>query len=263
MPSSASYKRHFIIVGVLVAVSTVVLGILLNGVLPLPVPAVAQASTVDWLFRVHMWLIAFLFALVFVFMIYSLVVFRRAKREDDGEHFEGNTTLEILWTAIPLVIVVVFAFIGVRTLADVTASSPDELAVGVTGQQWSWVFTYPNGTTNAELVVPVNQPLALNMTSPDVIHSFWVPEWRLKQDLVPGMTTHINYTPTETGEFTLACNQACGLSHTQMYATVRVVTPEEYTAWVTEQALAQGVEPDLAAMKAQVVVDASQQTASN
>lgn len=260
MPSSASNKRHFVIVGGLVVVSTIVMGLLLNGVLPLPEPGVAQAGTVDWLFRVHMWLIAFLFALVVVFMVYSFAVFRRAKREDEGEHFEGNTTLEILWTAIPLVIVVVFAFIGVRTLADVTANAPDALTIGVTGQQWSWSFTYPNGTTNAELVVPVNQPLALNMTSPDVIHSFWVPEWRLKQDVVPGMTTHIYYTPTATGEFTLACNQACGLSHTNMYARVRVVTSEEYTAWVTEQALAQGVDPNLAAMKAQVQADL--QTAS-
>jgi cytochrome c oxidase subunit 2 len=244
MPSSASNKRHFIIVGVLVAVSFVALGFLLNAVLPLPFPGVTQASTVDWLFQVHMWLISLLFALVMVFMLYSFVVFRRARREDEGEHFEGNTTLEVLWTAIPLVLVVVFAFIGVQTLADVTASDPNELRIGVTGQQWSWVFDYPNGATNAELVVPVNQPLLLEMTSPDVIHSFWVKEWRLKQDLVPGMTTHINFTPDATGEFTLACNQACGLSHTNMYAKVRVVTQEEYTAWVNEQALVQGIAVD-------------------
>jgi cytochrome c oxidase subunit 2 len=250
MPSSASNKRHFVIVAVLVVITTVVMGFLLNGALPLPIPAVTQAGTVDWLFRVHMWLIAFLFALVSVFMVYSFVLFRRGKRQDEGEHFEGNTTLEVLWTAIPLVLVVVFAFIGVRTLSDVTTTQPDALKIGVTGQQWSWVFDYPNGTTNAELVVPVNQPLELEMTAADVIHSFWVKEWRLKQDLVPGMFTHIYYTPDTTGEFTLACNQACGLSHTTMYANVRVVTPEEYTAWVEEQALAQGVAPALEAMKA-------------
>jgi cytochrome c oxidase subunit II len=249
MPSSASNKRHFVIVGVLVVVMTIVLGLLLNGVLPLPEAGVTQAPTVDGLFRVHMWLIAFLFALVSVFMVYSLFVFRRANSEAEGEHFEGNTTLEVLWTAIPLVLVVVFSFIGVRTLADITAADPDELKIGVTGQQWSWVFAYPNGTTNAELVVPVGQPLMLDMTSTDVIHSFWIPEWRMKQDLVPGMQTTIHYTPVTTGEFTLACNQVCGLSHTYMYAKVRVVTEEEYTAWVTEQALAQGVAPNEQAMK--------------
>jgi cytochrome c oxidase subunit 2 len=246
-----------VIVGVLVVVSTLVLGWLLNAVLPLPDPGVTQATTVDDLFRVHMWLIAFLFALVSVFMVYSFVVFRRAKREDEGEHFEGNTTLEILWTAIPLVLVVIFAFIGVQTLADITATTPNDLTIKVTGQQWSWVFDYPNGTTNAELVVPVDQPIVLEMTATDVIHSFWVPEWRMKQDLVPGMTTHINYTPKLTGEFTLACNQACGLSHTNMYATVRVVTPDEFTAWLDEQAIAQGIAPSEQALKVDL------QTASN
>jgi cytochrome c oxidase subunit 2 len=243
MPSSASNKRHFIIVGVLVAITAVATGFLLNGVLPLPEQGVTQAPTVDNLFRVHMWLIAILFALVVVFMLYSLAVFRRARREGEGEHFEGNTTLEIVWTVVPLVLVVVFAFIGVSTLADVTATTDDDLAIGVTGQQWSWTFTYPNGTTNAELVVPVDQPIVLNMTATDVIHSFWVKEWRIKQDLVPGLTTHVNYVPKLTGEFTLACNQACGLSHTAMYAKVRVVTQDEYTAWLDEQAVAQGIQP--------------------
>jgi cytochrome c oxidase subunit 2 len=242
---------------VLVVITTIVLGLLLNGVLPLPEQGVTQAGTVDDLFRVHMWLIAFLFSLVSVFMVYSFVVFRRARREDEGEHFEGNTTLEVLWTAIPLVLVVVFAFIGVRTLADVTAASPDGLPIKVTGQQWAWAFSYPNGTTNAELVVPVDQPIVLEMTSTDVIHSFWVPEWRMKQDLVPGMTTYVNYTPQATGEFTLACNQVCGLSHTNMYAKVRVVSPEEFTVWLDEQALAQGIAPNQQAMQVDL------QTASN
>lgn len=240
MPKSAFDKRNFIIVGVLVVIFTIIGGLLLNGVLPLPDQAVAQAPTVDNLFTVHMWLIAFLFALVVVFMIYSLMVFRRKGRNEDGEHFEGNTTLEILWTVVPLILVVVFAYIGVVTLAEVTSSPADEIKVQVTGQQWSWQFGYPNGTTNADLVVPVNKPLLLEMTSPDVIHSFWVPEWRLKQDLVPGMTTHINFTPTQLGEFQLMCNQVCGLSHTIMYAKVRVVSEEEYTAWLGDQLALQG-----------------------
>jgi cytochrome c oxidase subunit 2 len=250
MPSSASNRRHFIIVGVIILIATILLGILLNGVLPLPLQAVEQAPTVDDLFRVHMWLIAFLFSLVVVFMVYSFVIFRRARRDDEGEHFEGNTTLEIVWTAIPLVLVIVFSFIGVTTLADVTAQTPNDLVVKVNGRQWSWLFTYPNGSQAAELVVPVDQPLQLDMTADDVIHSFWVKEWRVKQDLVPGLTTHVNFTPTETGEYTLACNQVCGLQHTSMYAVVRVVPPEEYTAWLNEQAVVQGVAPEQQALQA-------------
>lgn len=257
MPSSASNKRHFIIVGVLVVVTTIVMGLLLNIALPLPEAGVLQAATVDTLFRVHMWLIAFLFSLVTVFMVYSFVVFRRGKRQDEGEHFEGNTALEIVWTVVPLVLVVIFAFVGVRTLAEITMGRPDELVIGVTGQQWSWSFDYPNGTTNAELVVPVGQPLQLEMTSKDVIHDFWVKEWRMKEDLVPGLTTHIHYTPSATGEFVLTCNQVCGLSHTNMFAKVRVVSQEEYTAWAQQQALAQGVPLDEQAMRIDL------QTASN
>lgn len=240
MPQIASDKRHFIVVTVLVVVTTILMGIVLNGVLPLPEPSVTQASTVDWLFRVHMWLIAFLFALVVVFMVYSFVLFRRRKRTDEGEHFEGNTLLEIVWTAVPLVVVAIFSVIGVQTLNSVTDSQPDEMVIGVTGRQWSWSFDYPNGTTSPELVVPIDQSLRMEMVADDVIHSFWIPEWRIKQDLVPGLTTHVNFTPNQLGEFELMCNQACGLSHTIMLAKVRVVTPEEYTAWLDEQLVAQG-----------------------
>jgi cytochrome c oxidase subunit 2 len=239
MPKSASNRKHFIIVGVLVVITAIVMGWILNTVLPLPTAAATQAGTLDALFRVHMWLIAILFALVVVFMVYSLVVFRRGKSTDEGDHFEGNTTLEILWTAIPLVIVVVFSYIGIRTLAEVTAAPPDELVVKVDGQQWNWLFTYPNGTQSPDLVVPVNQNLTMEMNSKDVIHSFWVPEWRVKQDVVPGMTTHVHYTTDKVGEYSLLCNQICGYNHTGMIAKVRVVPKEEFTAWLQDQLAAQ------------------------
>ncbi len=239
MAKLAGDKRHFIIVGVLVVVTTIVMGIVLNGVLPLPIPAATQASTVDWLFRVHMWLIAFLFALVMVFMVYALVLFRRGKRTDEGEHFEGNTTIEIVWTVIPLIAVVVFSYIGVQTLRTVTDAPPDELVVKVNGFQWAWSFEYPNGTTSAELVVPVGKNLMMEMTSKDVIHNFWVTEWRIKQDIVPGLTTQVHFTPDKEGEYTLMCNQICGLSHTTMVTKVRVVPEAEYTAWVQEQLVEQ------------------------
>jgi cytochrome c oxidase subunit 2 len=240
MPKSSTDKRHFAIVGVLVVVTTVVMGLLLNGVLPLPEPGVTQASTVDWLFRLHMWLIAILFALVVVLMVYSFYVFRRGKRTDDGEHFEGNTTLEIAWTVIPLVVVVIFTFIGIQTLNEITANPADQLVVKVDGRQWSWLFEYPDGTQSAELVVPVNTNLRMEMTASDVIHSFWVPEWRVKQDLVPGLTTHVNFTTDLEGEFELMCNQACGRSHTDMVTPVRVVSEQEFTAWLHQQMVAQG-----------------------
>ena len=150
MPKSATDKRHFILAAVLVAISTVLLDILLKSVLPLPVQASIESLTIDALIGWHLTLIAFLFSLVVVFMLYSVVVFRKREGdESEGEHFEGNTALEIAWTVVPLILVVVFAFYGVNALAKVTHAESNELEVQVTAQQWSWLFTYttPDGKT--------------------------------------------------------------------------------------------------------------------
>ena len=241
MPKSSTDKRHFVIIGVLIVIGTVIMGLLLNAVLPMPTAAAVQAGTVDWLFSLHMWLIAFLFALVGVFMLYSFVVFRRRKGDDsEGEHFEGNTALEVIWTVVPLVVVVIFGFIGVRTLTDVTKGSPDEVVIKAVGKQWFWIFDYGNGVTGAELRLPVDKPVRMEMTSDDVIHSFWVPEFRVKQDLVPGMTTHLNFTPSLTGEYTLRCTELCGMSHTTMEAPVKVMSQADFTAWLDEKLAEQG-----------------------
>ena len=139
MPKSSSDMRHFIIVAVLVAIGTVVMDWLLKVALPLPVQASIQAATVDQLIGWNMTLIAFLFSLVVVFMLYAMVVFRkRDNDESEGEHFHGNSALEIIWTILPLIVVVVFSFIGVTTLAEITKadekSSPivSRLSCGLT-----------------------------------------------------------------------------------------------------------------------------------
>src|SRR3954470_7822161 len=110
MPNSSANPRHFIIVGVLVAIVTVLLDWVLDSALPLPVKASLEAVTIDWLIGLHVWIISFLFALVVVFMLYAIVVFRKREGDEtDGEHFEGSTALEVAWTVIPLILVVVFA----------------------------------------------------------------------------------------------------------------------------------------------------------
>ena len=243
MRRSSTDRRHFITVGVLVAVVTVLLYWLLYQALPLPVQASSQAVDIDWLFQAHMILLSFLFALVVVFMVYAIVVFRRRKGQEhmEGEHFEGNTPLEIAWTTIPLVVVVIFAYMGVTSLRDVTAPAENEMVVGVVGRQWSWTFTNEEtGTPDVELVVPVNQPIRLEMEAADVLHSFWVPEFRVKKDLVPGQTTVVRFTPTLEGEFSVVCAEICGLSHYTMVAPVRVVSEAEFAAWVGEQLAATG-----------------------
>ncbi len=231
------YRRHFAIVAVLVVLGTVFVDWLLRAVLYLPPEASTQARIVDGLLRIHIALIAFFFSLIVVFVAYSVIVFRaRPGEEGDGDFIHGHTTLEIVWTAVPLVIVIVLGFIGARTLNEMTAPQPNEMVIEVIGRQWSWSFTYPDtGITSTEMVVPVNQPILLKMESPDVIHSFYVPEFRIKQDLVPGRVTELRFTPTQTGVFLTRCAELCGVAHADMRAPVRVVTQEEYQAWVQEQ----------------------------
>jgi cytochrome c oxidase subunit 2 len=245
MPKSASDKRHFIVVGALVAVSTFVMYLLLDAFLPLPVQASLEAIAIDGLINSHLIIIAFLFSLIVVFMLYAVVVFRVRPNDDpqaEGEHFEGNTTLEIAWTVLPLILVVVFSFYGINVLAEVVRPGENEFEVTAVGRQWSWTFEYPNGVISPELVMPVNQDAYVTLRSPDVLHSFWIPEMRVKQDLVPGQDTHIRFTPIVAGEYKVRCAEICGLSHWSMENVVRVVEPTEYDAWMAEQAAAQGVE---------------------
>lgn len=114
------------------------------------------------------------------------------------------------------------------------------------GFQWSWRFEYPNGVVSQELVLPVEQRAYVTLRSPDVLHSFWIPEMRVKQDLVPGQDTHIRFTPIMTGEYKVRCSELCGLSHWSMESPVRVVSQAEYDAWMAEQAAAQGVSTEVA-----------------
>ncbi len=229
-------RRHFIIVGALVAIFTFLVYLLLDNVLPLAVQASEEATIVDGVINAHLWLIAFLFSLVVVFMLYALIVFRRREGDDEeGEHFEGNIALEIAWTAGPLIFVAIFTWIGIISYGQITQVEPNEIAFEVEAYQWAFQFGYENGTTADELVLPVNRPARMEMTSRDVIHGFWVNEFRVKQDIVPGQTTTIRFTPILEGEYKLRCTKLCGLSHWSMLRPVRVVSEAEYTAWLNEQ----------------------------
>jgi len=229
--------RHFVIVGILVIVAAVLTYMGLNAAGLLPVAASAQAGPIDWLWDLQVKAMSFLFALIFVPMVYSLVVFRRRKGETgDGAHFEGNTQLEIAWTIVPLVAVVAMAYIGAGNLAEVRRADPDAMVVKVTGIQWSWKFEYDNGVVSDELHVPVNKQVLLQMTSTDVIHSFWVPEFRVKQDLLPGRITELRITPTLVGDYKVRCAELCGTSHAYMEKPVIVSTQADFDAWMGEQA---------------------------
>ena len=229
--------KHFVVVAVLIAVVTVAVAAGLDSASLLPPLASAQGVIIDWLFDLHLKVIAFLFALVMVFMLYSIVVFRRKEGESgDGAHIHGNTTLEIIWTVVPVLIVAYFGYLGVVTLRDVTAAGPDEMVVKVTGSQWSWKFEYPRqGLTSSELVLPVNRDVRFDITSIDVIHSFWVPEFRVKQDAVPGAVNPLRVTTTVVGEYKVRCAEICGLVHAGMLAPVRVLPRADFDAWVAAE----------------------------
>ena len=232
--------KHFVIVGVLIVIVTLLLGLILTPANLLPVQASKQSGVIDNLFGLHFWLIAFLFALIVVFMLYSMVVFRRKKGEaGDGDHFEGHTGLEIVWTIFPLATVVYFAIIGTTSLAEIRKFDQESaMKVKVISQQWSWRFEYLEyGISSAELRLPVDKEILLQLTSTDVIHSFWVPEFRVKQDALPGenLVKELTVTPTLIGEYKVRCAELCGRQHAYMEAPVIVMSDSDFKAWVEEQ----------------------------
>ncbi|MGE5776534.1 MAG: cytochrome c oxidase subunit II [Chloroflexota bacterium] len=232
--------RHYVTVGILVVITTVLTYLGLNSAGLMPIEASAQAIPIDWLWNLEMVVISFLFSLIAVPLVYSLIVFRRRKGDTtDAEHMEGNTKLEITWTILPLFLVMIFAYLGAVNLADIRRADPDALVVKVTGRQWSWSFEYPavNGVAviSDQLHVPVGKQVLLRMTSNDVIHSFWVPEFRVKQDLVPGRITELRVTPIKEGDYKVRCAELCGTSHFSMETPVVVSSQAEFDTWMTEQ----------------------------
>jgi cytochrome c oxidase subunit 2 len=232
---------HLIIAGVLVLITTALLIFGMRYIRLLPVAASAQATPIDWLFNLEFQVIAFLFSLIVVFMLYSIVVFRRRRGDEtDAAHIEGSSRLEVAWTIAPLVTVLFFAYLGGNNLAATLAPEPKPLRVEVIGRQWSWSFIYPDlGVISDQLYLPQDKQALLLLRSEDVIHSFWVPEFRVKQDALPGgqeFVRPLRITPTMAGEYKVRCAELCGTQHAYMEAPVFVVAQEEFDAWAAKAA---------------------------
>jgi cytochrome c oxidase subunit 2 len=230
--------KHIAIALMLVVVVTALLIVGLRSVNLLPALDSVEGQLVDRMFILQMYVIAFIFSLITVLTLYSAVVFRRKPGETgDGRYVKGNVPLEIAWTVIPLIVVMGFGVMGARDLSKMTATAPDDLIVEVTGFQFAWRFDYPDaGVSSSDLYLPVNRPVLFKITSSDVIHSFWVPEFRIKQDAVPGRWTTLRITPTQTGTYRVRCAELCGYAHSAMYATVMVVEPADFEAWLAGKA---------------------------
>jgi cytochrome c oxidase subunit 2 len=143
-----------------------------------------------------------------------------------------------VWTLVPLIFVLFLAYYGSAALGKTMAADPKPLRLDVVGSQWSWRFEYPDyGIISTEMVVPVNKQALLNLSSTDVIHSFWVPEFRVKQDLLPGegFERELRVTPIETGEYKIRCAELCGKNHYAMLAAVKVLDQAGFDAWVQSQ----------------------------
>jgi cytochrome c oxidase subunit 2 len=255
----------------------------------LPVAASDEAAQVDALFNMMMTISTGLFLLVEGVIIIAAIRFRRRKDDNaDGPPIHGNIPLEIVWTAIPAVtvlIISVYSFeiynsmggldpmashdhLGVQmaqthemspsqanpdkslialdtskgTVAYGLGASPENvgksvpLSVNVMGLQYAWIFTYPDtGITSGELHIPVGQEVQLNITAQDVLHAFWLPEFRLKQDAIPGRESGLRFTPNKVGQYPIVCAELCGAYHGAMGAQLFVHTPEEYQTWLKEQ----------------------------
>lgn len=221
------------ILALTVVISAVMLPIRWNG---------QQASTaavdIDRLLDISIVLSALVFSVVVVFLGYALIKFRaKPGDESDGEPIHGNTKLEIAWTLIPTLIVLFLAGYSWFILDKIEAREPDRMVVNVFSQQFAWNFTYPEADKHsaAELHVPVGKQIEFKMHAFDVIHSFWVPEWRIKKDNVPGIVTRAIITPDKEGTYQLVCTELCGFGHTTMRAKVVVESEEDFQKWLDEQ----------------------------
>jgi cytochrome c oxidase subunit 2 len=250
----------------------------------LPTAASQGAEDIDGLFNFMMTIATGLFLIVEGVLVYCLFKFRRKKGDQtDGPPMEGNVPLEIVWTAIPTVIVFVLALYSFevynniggldpavsrdlaaeeiamleQTSSEMIALNPDQqnialgigtsakqeaqtpLVVDVNAIQYAWIFTYPEtGTVSGELHVPINKPVQLNLNAGDVIHAFWVPQLRLKQDVIPGRDSEVIFTANKIGDYPLICAELCGPYHGGMKSILHVEAEEDYQKWLQDNTFA-------------------------
>jgi cytochrome c oxidase subunit 2 len=171
-------------------------------------------------------------------IIYAVWKFRAKPDDDsDGPPIHGNTGLEIVWTAIPTMLVTAIAIVSAIVLAKDDAAGANPLRVNVYAQQFFWSYTYPGFGNKPSVILrlPVNRSVVLTMHAKDVLHSFWVPEFRQKQDLVPGLTPTLHITPDRVGTYPLICTELCGLGHALMRSRVIVMQPDAFERWAARK----------------------------
>jgi cytochrome c oxidase subunit II len=240
-------SRNAIIGAIVTALVAVALGIWLSFEIHwFPVAATIQAHNTDRLYHVLVIATIPIFVLVVGVILFSVWQFRMRPGEElkDGPPIHGNTRLEVFWTALPaalLLSMVAYSFVVLYDNEKKPAGVP-EIQIGVTGQQFFWTYEYPSAVTGGaplrsyQLYLPAGDTVYFNMRSRDVIHAFWIPAFRVQEDVVPGITTHYRATLNRLGDYPVVCNLLCGVGHSLMRSVVHVVTRARFQAWLRSQA---------------------------
>jgi cytochrome c oxidase subunit 2 len=167
-------------------------------------------------------------------MIWFIIRYNR-KRHPKPQQINDNMKLEVTWTIMPLVLVLVMFYYGYVVFKPMREVPEGTMEVKVTGRMWSWNFEYENGKISDTLVLPVQKPVKLNLFSPDVIHSLYIPAFRIKEDMVPGQNNYMWFIPNNEGTYDILCAEYCGLRHSFMEAKTRIVSEEEFIKWLAEK----------------------------
>ncbi|HOE95848.1 MAG TPA: cytochrome c oxidase subunit II [Candidatus Sumerlaeota bacterium] len=199
----------------------------------MPRQASTMAAAVDDVYYFVYWLSVFFFALIVGLMIFFVIRYRRRSPDDVTPKITHSYALEAFWSIIPLFLIILIFAWGFKVYLQLRVVPANAFEIHVTALKWQWQFTYPDGTvTIGELGVPVGRPVKLLMNSQDVIHSFYVPDMRVKQDVVPNRYTVAWFEATEVGDHRIYCAEYCGDGHSQMYGWVKVMPPDVFNDWV-------------------------------
>jgi cytochrome c oxidase subunit II len=229
---------QMLVVGAIASAAGILLGVAIEW---FPQGAATQTGPIDTLYDVLVIVSVPVFVLVTVVVLFAVWKFRQRPGEEelDGPPIHGNTRLEVIWTAIPAIVLVALCSYAFVVLRDIEEAQANEMRINVVGQQFAWTFEYPQDggdpIRTKELYLPVDQPVHFHVRSMDVIHDFWVPNFRMKIDAVPGIDTKLRVTPDRLGSYQIVCAELCGIGHAYMRQSVRVVTREQFTRWLEEQ----------------------------
>lgn len=175
-----------------------------------------------------------LLVMITVTMIWFVIHYRRSRHPVPAD-IRDNWKLELIWTLLPTAIAMSMFWVGWSSYTGLRNVPENAIEIATYAQMYSWIFVYPNDKeTENELVVPAGTPVKLNLTSEDVIHSLFIPAFRVKVDAVPGVHTYAWFYPDKPGDYFVQCTEFCGIGHADMTAELRVVSPEEYEAWLQD-----------------------------